>query len=44
MKNKIENTPEIEKKEFKKVGGEEIITTDFRLICATNKDLKELIK
>jgi transcriptional regulator with GAF, ATPase, and Fis domain/orotate phosphoribosyltransferase/hypoxanthine phosphoribosyltransferase len=33
----------LEDKEFEKVGGTKTIKSDFRIICATNKDLKELI-
>lgn len=34
----------IQEKEFEKVGSAQTIAADFRLICATNKDLKEEIK
>lgn len=34
----------LQEKEFERVGGTKTIKTDFRLIAATNKDLKEEIK
>jgi len=34
----------IESKQFNRVGGNEIIKVDFRLICATNKDLELAVK
>lgn len=34
----------LQEKEFEKVGSSETIKADFRLICATNKDLKKAIK
>jgi two-component system response regulator AtoC len=34
----------LEEKEFNRVGGSKTIKVDVRLICATNKDLNELIK
>ena len=34
----------IETKQFTRVGGEEIIKVDFRLICATNRDLELAVK
>lgn len=34
----------IQEKEFEKVGSSETIKADFRLVCATNKDLKKEIK
>ena len=33
----------IQEKQFYRVGGKNLIKSDFRLICATNKDLKESI-
>jgi DNA-binding NtrC family response regulator len=33
----------IEEKSFQKVGGREIINVDVRIICATNRDLKEMV-
>lgn len=34
----------LEYKRFERLGGKETIYSDFRLICATNKDLKEEVK
>lgn len=34
----------IETKQFTRVGGDEIIRVDFRLICATNRDLESDVK
>lgn len=34
----------IETKQFTRVGGDEIIKVDFRLICATNRDLELAVK
>ena len=34
----------IETKQFTRVGGDEIIEVDFRLICATNRDLELAVK
>jgi DNA-binding NtrC family response regulator len=34
----------IETKQFARVGGDEIIKVDFRLICATNRDLELAVK
>jgi DNA-binding NtrC family response regulator len=34
----------IETKQFTRVGGEELIKVDFRLICATNRDLELAVK
>jgi len=34
----------IETKQFTRVGGDEIIQVDFRLICATNRDLELAVK
>ncbi len=33
----------LQEKEFQRVGGEETIKGDFRVIAATNKDLKEMV-
>ena len=33
----------IEEKSFQKVGGRESINVDVRIICATNRDLKEMV-
>ena len=34
----------IESKQFMRVGGNEVIHSDFRIICATNRDLEEAVK
>ncbi|MGO1470817.1 MAG: sigma-54-dependent transcriptional regulator, partial [Tissierella sp.] len=34
----------LQEKEFQRVGGEETIKGDFRVIAATNKDLKEMVE
>jgi DNA-binding NtrC family response regulator len=34
----------IESKQFTRVGGNEVIHSDFRIICATNRDLEEAVK
>jgi len=34
----------LQTKQFQRVGGEKFITSDFRLICATNKNLEQQIK
>lgn len=34
----------LESKTFVRVGGNKEITSDFRVICATNRDLKEMVK
>jgi DNA-binding NtrC family response regulator len=34
----------VEKKEFRRFGGSEMIRSDFRLICATNRDINEMLK
>jgi DNA-binding NtrC family response regulator len=34
----------VEKKEFRRFGGTEMISSDFRLICATNRDINEMLK
>lgn len=34
----------IETKEFTRVGGTEVLRSDFRVICATNKDLERAVK
>jgi len=34
----------LEEKEFRRVGGTEVIKTDVRIISATNKDLKKLVE
>jgi DNA-binding NtrC family response regulator len=34
----------VEKKEFRLFGSNDLIQSDFRLICATNRDVKEMLK
>ena len=34
----------LEEKQFQRIGGNQNVNTDFRLICATHRDLSELIK
>jgi len=34
----------VEKKQFRRFGGSEMIESDFRLICATNRDIEEMLK
>jgi transcriptional regulator with PAS, ATPase and Fis domain len=42
-KMQIELLRVLESKRFTRVGGNKEITSDFRVICATNKDLKEMV-
>jgi DNA-binding NtrC family response regulator len=34
----------LENKQFSRLGGNQLITVDFRVICATNQDLNELVE
>jgi DNA-binding NtrC family response regulator len=43
-KMQIELLRVLESKSFIRVGGNKEISSDFRVICATNRDLKELVK
>ncbi|MCK4919476.1 MAG: sigma-54-dependent Fis family transcriptional regulator [Bacteroidales bacterium] len=43
-KMQIELLRVLETKTFVRVGGNKEITSDFRVICATNKDLNEMVK
>lgn len=43
-KMQIELLRVLETKTFARVGGNKEITSDFRVICATNKDLKSMVK
>jgi len=43
-KTQIDLLRAIESKEFTRLGGNEIIKSDFRVICATNKNLEEAVK
>ena len=44
LKMQIELLRVIEKKQFNRVGGNELIKSDFRVITATNEPLEELVK
>ena len=44
IKMQIELLRVIETKQFNRVGGNELITSDFRIITATNESLEELVK
>jgi DNA-binding NtrC family response regulator len=43
MKMQVELLRVLETKSFMRVGGNKEITSDFRLICATNRDLKGMV-
>ncbi len=43
-KMQIELLRVLETKSFMRVGGNKLITSDFRVICATNKDLKKMVE
>jgi DNA-binding NtrC family response regulator len=43
-KMQVELLRVLESKSFVRVGGNKEITSDFRVICATNRDLKEMVK
>ena len=43
MKMQIELLRVLETKSFMRVGGNKLITSDFRVICATNRDLKQMV-
>ncbi len=43
-KTQIDLLRAIEKKEFTRLGGNEVIKSDFRIICATNTNLEEAVK
>jgi transcriptional regulator with PAS, ATPase and Fis domain len=42
-KMQIELLRVLETKSFMRVGGNKLISSDFRVICATNKDLKKMV-
>lgn len=42
-KMQIELLRVLETKSFMRVGGNKLITSDFRVICATNRDLKQMV-
>jgi len=44
MKTQIDLLRAIETKEFTRLGGNQVIKSDFRIICATNTDLEEVVK
>jgi DNA-binding NtrC family response regulator len=44
MKTQMDLLRVIETKQFTRVGGNEIIKVDFRVICATNKDLEQAVQ
>ncbi len=44
LKTQMDLLRVIESKQFTRVGGNEIIHSDFRVICATNKDLEQAVK
>jgi DNA-binding NtrC family response regulator len=44
MKTQMDLLRVIEMKQFTRVGGTEIVKSDFRVICATNKDLERAVK
>jgi len=43
-KTQIDLLRAIEKKEFTRLGGNEVIKSDFRIVCATNTNLEEAVK
>jgi DNA-binding NtrC family response regulator len=44
MKTQMDLLRVIETKQFTRVGGNETITVDFRIVCATNKDLEQAVQ
>ena len=44
MKTQMDLLRVLESKQFSRVGGNEIIKVDFRIICATNKDLEKAVQ
>jgi len=44
MKTQIDLLRTIESREFTRLGGNQVIKSDFRIICATNMDLEESVK
>lgn len=44
MKTQMDLLRVIETKEFTRVGGTEILRSDFRVICATNRDLEDAVR
>jgi DNA-binding NtrC family response regulator len=44
MKTQIDLLRVLETRQFMRVGGSEIVRSDFRVICATNKDLEKAVR
>jgi len=44
LKMQVQLLRVLETKQFTRVGGNEVITSDFRVMCATNCDLENLVK
>jgi DNA-binding NtrC family response regulator len=44
MKTQMDLLRVIETKQFTRVGGSEVVHSDFRVICATNRDLEKAVK
>jgi DNA-binding NtrC family response regulator len=44
MKTQMDLLRVIETKQFTRVGGTEIVRSDFRVVCATNRDLEKAVK
>lgn len=44
MKTQMDLLRVIETKQFTRVGGTDIVHSDFRVVCATNKDLEQAVK
>jgi DNA-binding NtrC family response regulator len=44
MKTQMDLLRVIETKQFMRLGGEQVIKVDFRIICATNKNLEQAVK
>jgi len=44
MKTQMDLLRVIESKQFTRVGGNETISVDFRVVCATNKDLEQAVQ
>ena len=44
MKTQMDLLRVIETKQFTRVGGSEVLNSDFRVICATNKNLEQAVK
>ncbi|MFQ5910996.1 MAG: sigma-54-dependent transcriptional regulator [Thermoplasmata archaeon] len=44
MKTQMDLLSVLETKEFTRIGGNKVIRVDFRVICATNRDLEQTVK